>query len=208
MAHWHATRTKIQLKLAIQRSRMLQEKKAALHKKVRLEIAELVERHKLESARVKTESLIMDDIHLELLELLELYCETHYARFGLLEGRDNEPDDAIREPMIAIIHAAHRTEVKELHVLQNMLSARYSTEFSEAALQNTENCVSERITRKLAFHLPPPEMVDAYLSEICKAYQVPFGQAPTPLDTLSTDAVDHDWHTLVQRFDALKRTHG
>ena len=88
MAHWHATRTKIQLKLAIQRSRMLQEKKAALHKKVRLEIAELVERHKLESARVKTESLIMDDIHLELLELLELYCETLYARFGLLEGRD------------------------------------------------------------------------------------------------------------------------
>ena len=143
MARWHATRTKIQLKLAIQRSRMLQEKKAALHKKVRLEIAELVERQKLESARVKTESLIMDDIHLELLELLELYCETLYARFGLLEGRENEPDDAIREPMIAIIHAAHRTEVKELHVLQNMLSARYSTEFSEAALQNTENCVSE-----------------------------------------------------------------
>ena len=208
MARWHATRTKIQLKLAIQRSRMLQEKKAALHKKVRLEIAELVERQKLESARVKTESLIMDDIHLELLELLELYCETLYARFGLLEGRENEPDDAIREPMIAIIHAAHRTEVKELHVLQNMLSARYSTEFSEAALQNTENCVSERITRKLAFHLPPPEMVNAYLSEICKDYQVPFGQAPTTPDTPSTEAGDHDWHTLVQRFDALKRTHG
>ena len=69
MARWHATRTKIQLKLAIQRSRMLQEKKAALHKKVRLEIAELVERQKLESARVKTESLIMDDIHRSLLHI-------------------------------------------------------------------------------------------------------------------------------------------
>ena len=80
-----------------------------------------------------------------------------------------------------------------------MLSARYSTEFSEAALQNTENCVSERITRKLAFHLPPPEMVDAYLSEICKAYQVPFGQAPTPLDTLAPEADCHAWQTWVSR---------
>lgn len=207
MVRWHATRTKIQLKLAIQRSRMLQEKKAALAKKMRLEIAELVERNKLESARIKTESLIMDDVHLELLELLELYCETLYARFGLLEVRNNEPDDAIREPMIAIIHAAHRTEVKELHVLQDMLVARYSAEFSEAALQNTENCVSERITRKLAFRMPPPEMVDAYLGEICRAYQVPFGQAPAPLDTPQTDASDHDWQTLVQRFDALKQNH-
>lgn len=50
-----------------------------------MEIAELVERGKIESARVKTESLIMDDVHVELLELLELYCETLYARFALME---------------------------------------------------------------------------------------------------------------------------
>lgn len=62
MTRWNAARTKIQLKLAIQRSRMLQEKKAALAKRARLDIAELVERGKLESARIKVESLIMDDV--------------------------------------------------------------------------------------------------------------------------------------------------
>ncbi|EDP42733.1 hypothetical protein MGL_2933 [Malassezia globosa CBS 7966] len=165
MTRWNAARTKIQLKLAIQRSRMLQEKKAALAKRARLDIAELVERGKLESARIKVESLIMDDVHLELLEVLELYCETLHARFALLELKNTEPDDAIREPMLAVIHAAHRTELQELHVLKDMLSARYGSEFADAALENPDGRVPERITRKLAFSMPSPELVDAYLTE-------------------------------------------
>lgn len=62
MARWHAARTRIQLKLAIQRAHMLQEKKAALAKRTRLDIAELVGRGRMETARVRTESLILDDV--------------------------------------------------------------------------------------------------------------------------------------------------
>lgn len=85
MPRWNGARTKIQLKLAIQRARMLQEKKESLAKQARREIADLVQRGKMETAHVKTESLIMEDVHIELLELLELYCETLHARFALLE---------------------------------------------------------------------------------------------------------------------------
>ena len=85
MARWASARMKIQLKLAIQRAHMLQEKQESLAKKARREIADLVAIGKLETARVKSESLIMQDVHIELLELLELYCETLYARFALLE---------------------------------------------------------------------------------------------------------------------------
>ena len=101
-----------------------------------------------------------------------------------------EPDDAIREPILAVIHAAHRTELQELHVLKDMLSARYGSEFADAALENPDGRVPERITRKLAFSMPSPDLVDAYLTEsmydnagegrltnlfffsVCKAYQV------------------------------------
>jgi hypothetical protein len=74
--------------------------------------------------------VINEDIYLELLELLELYCELLIARFGLLDqkyvpyatdgvhGLNNvihssrEPDPAVSEGVCSIIHAAPRTELK------------------------------------------------------------------------------------------------
>lgn len=73
--------------LAVQRLRILQQKKEAQAKSSRRDIATLVERGKLETARIKVENIINEDIHVELLELLELYCELLIARFGLLETR-------------------------------------------------------------------------------------------------------------------------
>jgi vacuolar protein sorting-associated protein IST1 len=83
--------------------RTLQEKKEAQAKAARRDIATLLERGKVETARIKVESsisyffscqllfltvlleVINEDIYLELLELLELYCELLLARFGLVE---------------------------------------------------------------------------------------------------------------------------
>jgi vacuolar protein sorting-associated protein IST1 len=52
----------------------------------RRDIATLLERGKVETARIKTESIINEDIHIELLELLELYSEIVFTRFGLIEN--------------------------------------------------------------------------------------------------------------------------
>lgn len=89
----------------MQRLRTLQEKKEAQAKAARRDIATLLERGKAETARIKVESsnsyfrlisvsisyrtllVINEDIHLELLELLELYCELLIARFGLVEQK-------------------------------------------------------------------------------------------------------------------------
>ena len=68
---------------------------------------------------------------MELLELLELYCELLIARFGLVELQSvaiyllseicdlifvicstRDPDPGVAEGVSAIIHAAPRTEVK------------------------------------------------------------------------------------------------
>lgn len=89
----------------MQRLRTLQEKKEAQAKAARRDIATLLERGKVETARIKVESsnssfrlisvsisyrtllVINEDIYLELLELLELYCELLIARFGLVEQK-------------------------------------------------------------------------------------------------------------------------
>jgi hypothetical protein len=62
----------VQIKLSIQRLRTLQEKKLALAKKSRREIADLLLKNRVETARLRVEGLIQDDIYVELLELLEV----------------------------------------------------------------------------------------------------------------------------------------
>jgi len=74
-------------RLSVQRLRILQQKKEAQAKSSRRDIALLLERGKIETAKVKVENIINEDIHVELLELLELYCELLIARFGLLDQK-------------------------------------------------------------------------------------------------------------------------
>lgn len=171
---WNGAKTKVQLKLTAQRCSLLQEKKNAIAKKERREIASLIERGKLETARVKTEGIIGEDIMVELLEIMELYSEMLIARFALLELNQREPDPAIKEPLIAIIHAAPRIELREMHALREMLMAKYGREFAVAAMENTDGCVSERVTSRLRVETPSKELVDMYIAEICKAYDVEF----------------------------------
>lgn len=109
---------------------------------------------------------------MELLELLELYCELLLARFGLLDQNSREPDPGVSEGVCSIIHAAPRTELKELHVLRDILMHKYGREFSAAVMENRDGCVSDRVARKLNTAMPSANLVDAYLAEIAKAYTV------------------------------------
>lgn len=174
----------------MQRLRTLQEKKEAQAKAARRDIATLLERGKVETARVKVESIINEDIYLELLELLELYCELLIARFGLVEVNAREPDPAISEGVCSIIYAAPRTELKELHVLRDLLMHKYGREFSAAVMENRDSCVSERVMKKLANNMPPPILVEGYLTEIARGYSVRW--------TSNSNQVGDDQHRDVQ----------
>ncbi|KAF9225336.1 DUF292-domain-containing protein [Gyrodon lividus] len=169
-ATWSSTKAKV--RLSVQRLRTIQQKKEAQAKSSRRDIALLLEKGKIESARIKVEAIINEDINLELLELLELYCELLTARFGLVDQNTREPDPGISEGVCAIIHAAQRTEVKELHVLRELLMQKYGREFSAAVIENRGGCVSDRVVKKLVVETPSAQLVDGYLTEIAKAYGV------------------------------------
>ncbi|KIM70086.1 hypothetical protein SCLCIDRAFT_1207383 [Scleroderma citrinum Foug A] len=171
-ATWSSAKAKVQLRLSVQRLRTLQQKKEAQAKSSRRDIAVLLERGKLESARVKAEAIINEDINLELLELLELYCELLIARFGLLDQSTREPDPGVSEGVCAIIYSATRTEIKELQLLRELLMHKYGRDFSIAVMENRGRCVSDRVMKKLSVGAPSPELVEAYLTEIAKGYGV------------------------------------
>jgi len=116
--------------------------------------------------------VINEDIYLELLELLELYCELLLARFGLVEMNTREPDTAVSEGICSIIYAAPRTELKELHILRDLLMHKYGRDFSAAVMENRDGCVSERVMKKITNNMPSASLVEAYLTEIAKGYGV------------------------------------
>ncbi|KZT08602.1 DUF292-domain-containing protein [Laetiporus sulphureus 93-53] len=179
MAPWVSAKAKVQLRMAVQRLRTLQEKKGAQAKASRRDIAVLLEKGKLETARIKVENIIHEDIYVELLELLELYCELLHARFGLLDQNTAEPDPGVSEGVCSIIYAAPHTELKELHTLRDMLMHKYGRDFAIAVMENRDGCVSDRVAKKLVIATPSPSLVDAYLAEIAKGYGVKWS-LPTP----------------------------
>ncbi|KIW05605.1 uncharacterized protein PV09_03476 [Verruconis gallopava] len=187
---------KVQLKLAISRLRMIQQKDQAIAKQQRRGMAQLLEEKKLESARIRVENIIRSDITTELHEILELYCELLIARSQLLDTGatptlnlrgmtsskgselDVEIDPGLEEAVRSIIYAAPRTEIKELHQARALLIEKFGKDFALSAM-NGEG-VAERVLKKLKVETPSPELVDKYLRLIAETYNVRFPGDPEP----------------------------
>jgi vacuolar protein sorting-associated protein IST1 len=175
----------VQLKLAISRLRMVQQKDTALAKQQRRSMAQLLEQGKDESAKIRVENIIRSDIDTELLEILELYCELLLARTGLMEAKDC--DAGLEEAVKSIIYAAPRTEIKELHQVRALLVEKYGKEFALDAMENKDDRVAERVLKKLRIEPPPPELVTLYLQEIARTYGVAW-----PRQEHAADAGDNE----------------
>ncbi|CEP06908.1 hypothetical protein [Parasitella parasitica] len=151
---------------------MLQAKKTSLNQQNRKEIGTLLEKGKIESARVRVEHIIRDDLLIEALEGLELYCDLLLARFGLLETYKT-CDPSILEAVKTIIWATPRvSEVKEIGLVRDQLASKYGKEFMMQALENEDDIVNPKIIMKLAVNAPDSFLVERYLEEIARTYNV------------------------------------
>lgn len=199
------SRLKVQLKLSISRLRMTQQKDTALAKQSRRQMAQLLEQGKLESAKIRIENIIRQDITTELHEILELYCELLLARSQLLDPpsssslglRPTSPsqqaqcDPGLEEAVRSLIYAAPRTEVKELHSARALLVEKFGKDFALSAMEGEG--VAERVLNKLKVETPSPALVDAYMREIARAYGVLVpGEPEDGEDEEEGDGVDND----------------
>ncbi|KAI8881124.1 hypothetical protein K501DRAFT_189620 [Backusella circina FSU 941] len=171
---FNSPRLKVQLKLCISRLKMLQGKKASLNQQSRREIAALLEKGKVQSARIRVEHIIRDDLLQEAMESLELYCDLLLARFGLLEQyKTCEP--SLEVAVNTIIWAAPRVgEAKELGLVRDQLAAKFGKEFMLQALENEDERVDPKVVMRLGVNAPEPFLVERYLEEIARSYDVPW----------------------------------
>jgi Regulator of Vps4 activity in the MVB pathway len=172
---------------------MVQQRDEALSKTARRAMAQLLEVGKVDSARIRVENIIRQDITTELHEILELYCELLLARAGLMDGPVCDP--GLEEAVKSLVYAAPKTEIKELQTVRNLLVEKYGKEFVLAAMENTDGKVNDKVVRKLSVVPPKEELVVGYLEEIAKAYGVDWPRrepAGEPPDLLGEDLIDND----------------
>ncbi|EPS35479.1 hypothetical protein H072_11153 [Dactylellina haptotyla CBS 200.50] len=185
------SKLKVALKLSISRLRMVQQKEAAIAKINRRQLAQIIEQGKYESAKIRVEMIIREDINVELLEILELYCELLLARIGLIEAKEVDP--GLEEAIQSVIYAAPRTDVKELQQVRMILVEKYGKMYAQNAIDNVDGKVAERVTKKLKVEPPSPALVDLYLQEIAKAYHVHYpGLKDEEAETIPADKGDDD----------------
>ena len=76
---------KTNLRLTINRLKLLEKKKTEIAAKSRKEIADYISAGKDDRARIRVEHIIREDYLVEAMELLEMYCDLLLARFGLIQ---------------------------------------------------------------------------------------------------------------------------
>lgn len=173
------TKLKTHLRLAINRLKLLEKKKTELAQKARKEIADYIAAGKVERAKIRVEHIIREDYMVEAMELLEMYCDLLLARFGLIQQMKNL-DDGLAEAISTIIWAAPRiqTDVQEIKVIADILTSKYGKPYTEACREEAVQTISEKLKHKMSVQSPSKLLVEKYLIEIAKNYNVEYEPDP------------------------------
>lgn len=173
---------KVNLKLAINRLKLLEKKKTELAQKARKEIADYVNNGKEERARIRVEHIIREDYLVEAMEMLELYCDLLLARFGLIETQQY-CDEGMIEAVTSLIWVAPRlqSDVQELRIVAEQLGLKYGKKFAHEASVNSNETANQRLILKLSPNPPPKSLVENYLVEIARSHNVAFRPDPAVL---------------------------
>lgn len=175
------TKLKTNLRLAVNRLKLLEKKKTELAQKARKEIADYLIAGKPERAKIRVEMIIREDFLVEAMEIVEMYCDLVLARFGLVTQM-KELDEGIEEAVSSIIWVAPRlqADVQELKICSDIFTIKYGKQYAESARAAIPpHKVSDKLMHKLAIQAPPRLLVEKYLIEIAKIFNVDY--EPDPL---------------------------
>ncbi|XP_037961252.2 IST1 homolog isoform X1 [Plutella xylostella] len=169
------TKLKTHLRLAINRLKLLEKKKTELALKARREIAEYIGAGKSERAKIRVEHIIREDYMVEAMEIVEMYCDLILARFGLVTQM-KEMDEGLAEAISSLIWVAPRmhTDVQELKVISDLFTHKYGKIYADACRSENVNTISEKLKHKMSVQSPPKILVEKYLIEIAKNYNVEY----------------------------------
>ena len=114
------------------------------------------------------------------MEILEMFCDLLLARFGLVTQL-KELDEGISEAVCSVIWVAPRlqADVAELKIVSDLLQTKYGKHFADACRASVPPAnVSEKLQHKMSIQAPPKLLVEKYLIEIAKIYNIEYEPDP------------------------------
>jgi len=98
-------------------------------------------------------------------------------------------DAGLEEPIASILWATPRLQAdcQELVIISDQLALKYGKEYVQSCRANKLNNVNEKIVHKLSVQAPPRILIDKYLEEIAKSFNVPFIADPNYGDSVTGD---------------------
>uniref|UniRef100_A0A034VGX0 IST1 homolog n=1 Tax=Bactrocera dorsalis TaxID=27457 RepID=A0A034VGX0_BACDO len=192
------TKLKTNLRLALNRLKLLEKKKAELAQKARKEIADYLATGKTERARIRVEHIIREDYLVEAMEIIEMYCDLVLARFGLITQM-KELDDGIAEAVSSLVWVCPRlqSDVAELKVISDIFITKYGPQFAEHSRTATgEHHVSGKLMNKLQLQAPPKLLVEKYLIEIAKNYNIEYEPDPQVMQDETSNGAEVQPHLI------------
>jgi len=128
-------KTKAQLRLAMNRLTLLQNKKRGQLDVYERKIRDLLVAGKREQAEVTAEHIIRERDESDAYELLQMQCDQLLARFQFVE-REKELVEDVRELVLTIVWASPRiSEVQELRFVREQFVSKYSKKVIESYLK-------------------------------------------------------------------------
>merc|ERR1712227_1044378 len=174
-AKFNDKKFKTNVRLCINRLKLVEKKKTEMALKARKDIADYIKIGKTDRARIRVEHIIREDYLVEGLEITEMFLDLLLARVGLIT-LSNEIDPGMQESIFSVIWVQPRivTECAELKVVVDELTKKYGKEYVQACRSGVIGTVSKKLQKKLDPHAPPRALIENYLIEIAKNYNVDF----------------------------------
>ncbi|XP_018899847.1 IST1 homolog isoform X2 [Bemisia tabaci] len=167
------SKLKTNLRLAIARLKQIEKKKAELAQKSRKEIADYISAGKVERAKIRVEQIIREDYMVEGMEIVEMYCDLLISRFGLF-AEEKELQPSLAEAVSSILWVAPRMEsdIPELKVISEQIGIKVGKKYVEACRLEMVDTISDKLKHKMGVQPPPKILVEKYLIEIAKNYDI------------------------------------
>ncbi|KAK4762595.1 hypothetical protein SAY86_008363 [Trapa natans] len=164
---------KTALKLVVSRTKLLKNKKAAVVKQLRRELAQLLEQGQVQNARVRVEHVVREEKMMATFELIEIYCELIALRLQIIESQKECPID-LKEAVASVIFATPRcSDIPELVDVRKQFTAKYGKEFVSAAIELRPNCgVNPTLVEKLSAKSPDGPAKVKILTAIAEEHNI------------------------------------
>ncbi|GAB2279745.1 hypothetical protein Dimus_014385 [Dionaea muscipula] len=180
-----SSKCKTWVKMTTARIKLLRNKREAVLKQMRRDVALLLQSGQDATARIRVEHVIREQNAMAANEIIELFCDQIVTRLSII-GKQRECPADLKEGIGSLIFAAQRcSDIPELLSIRDIFEKKYGKDFVSAATDlRPDSGVNRLLIEKLSSRNPTGELKLKVLKEIAKEYQIDWDTTETEMELL------------------------